>query len=179
MEDQMTCIKCGGSENLNKTKPSNTSIEKLVDYAKLRTQYGESEYKPLHDKLQLLDKHKLENIKWHSDCYKTIVHKGKLKRAEERFLAGNSYSPVVGRPSSRVSASTSKSDKCTLKRSIRDSENECVFNCGQPSNKYSRTVHSDSIGSKLINIKNLTSNDKVRANLAFLSDPGDAQLSSK
>ena len=85
MEDQMTCIKCGGSENLNKTKPSNTSIEKLVDYAKLRTQYGESEYKPLHDKLQLLDKHKLENIKWHSDCYRTVVHKGKLKKQKNVF----------------------------------------------------------------------------------------------
>ena len=106
-----------------------------------------------------------------------MVHSHKVKAASRR----NSSLDVSGHgPSTAKRDRPSKSDPLTSPaRAVRNpahkpKEKICVFSPCNFEGDDLLQVKSDSRGKKLIDIKNSTTDDKVRACLSTLVDPGDA-----
>ena len=80
------------------------AIHSLKDFAKKRSRYSETKYAPLSEKLSKLSDSELEHIHYHKECYKLVVYKGMLERAEKRFCETSTselqmHPAKAGRPS--------------------------------------------------------------------------------
>ena len=67
--------------------------------------YGEAQYTLLAENVERLSSSEHEQVKYHTECYKSVVHKRVLERAEQRFRDSSSrellqVAPAkIGRPS--------------------------------------------------------------------------------
>ena len=112
------------------SSPSESSLGKLLTYAKDRSKYGDSEYVDLAKRLESLSSTGLSarEASYHRSCYKVLVNQAMLERAKERYAKamekGQAGAAVVkkrGRPPS-TGESSSPVDTAPVKRSCR-SEN--------------------------------------------------------
>ena len=69
------------------SSPSESSLGKLLTYAKDRSKYGDSEYVDLAKRLESLSSTGLSarEASYHRSCYKVLVNQAMLERAKERY----------------------------------------------------------------------------------------------
>ena len=104
---------------------------------------------------------------YHRKCYKSLCHQTNLERAERKFE--DDLQSIVQKKRGRPSHSQDSAIK------IRKSFDQelCAF-CQRDSNAEKFQVRTESMGKKLLQIKELSKDEDIRARLAFLSDPMDA-----
>ena len=78
------CIVCLKGGVLTST-PSLESLLKIKEYANKRVSYGETNFSPLCERISNLTEEEFVKLVYHQDCYKLVVHKQHLQRAESRF----------------------------------------------------------------------------------------------
>ena len=78
------CIVCLKGGVLTST-PSLEGLLKIKEYANKRVSYGETNFSPLCERISNLTEEEFVKLVYHQDCYKLVVHKQHLQRAESRF----------------------------------------------------------------------------------------------
>ena len=151
--------------------PSIENISSILKCASDRLLNGEFLLKPLVDFLESLTTDDLKELRYHSHCRKKVEHSHKAKAVGIVVLTV----PALQREVDHL-----KSDPLTSPaRAVRNpahkpKEKICVFSPCNFERDDLLQVKSDSRGRKLIDIKNSTTDDKVRTCLSTLVDPGDA-----
>ena len=96
------CIVCLKGGVLTST-PSLEGLLKIKEYANKRVSYGETNFSPLCERISNLTEEEFVKLVYHQDCYKLVVHKQHLQRAESRFkkrsLLPGSVTPLKKRSS--------------------------------------------------------------------------------
>lgn len=159
-----------------------------------RVSLGDVRLKSLADHLSSLSESDLRNVGYHSECRKPFANKANLEMCRKRARSqtptlsdASSTSYVVPRAAKR--GRSSKTGKSETARTLRQKgckilpkEKKCMFSTCSFCPKASQGLHrvvSDSMGQRLLTIKETTKDDPVRSSLAELSDPGDAAALEK
>ena len=89
-----TCIMCNQDSQEGRTWVENAalvSVYTLLDFAQKRAKYGEAQYTLLAENVERLSSNELEQVKHHTERYKSVVHKRMLERVSMVHLAVNYY----------------------------------------------------------------------------------------
>ena len=161
-----------GKEVVVHTKIEN--IMPILHYATDRLSCGESKFKPLVEYMDSLTDEQLNTVKYHSHGRKKIVNSTKLDRATKRKndelnteCAGGSQK---GRP-----AKLKSSNRNPRLPSHAPKAQVCVFAPCQWEHTELSKVVTDPRGQQLLDIKNFTTDDKIRTALSTLTGASDAK----
>ena len=83
-----TCIICNQDSQEGRTWVKNASLVSVykltscwLDFAQKQAKYGEAQYTLLTENLES----ELEQVNYHTGCYKSVAHKRMLERAKQRY----------------------------------------------------------------------------------------------
>ena len=155
--------------------PSIENISSILQCVSDRLSNGERLLKPLVDFLRSLTSNDLQGVRYHSHCRKKVVHVHKVKVTNNRKSIDDSDGPSSakrGRPSK--SDASKNPIRLTRNTAHKTKEKICVFSPCTWEGEDLHRVESEPRGRKLIDIKNYTTDDKVRTCLCTLVEPGDA-----
>ena len=83
-----TCIICNQDSQEGRTWVKNASlvsVYKLLNFFQKRAKYGEAQYALLAKNLERLSSSELEQVKYHKECYKSVVHKKDTKKSRKEL----------------------------------------------------------------------------------------------
>ena len=127
-----------------------------------RLSNGERLLKPLVDFLRSLTSNDLQGVRYHSHCRKKVVHVHKVKATNNRKSIDDSDGPSSAKRGRPSKADASKNPiRLTRNTAHEPKEKICLFSCIWEGEDLHR-VESEPRGRKLIDIKNYTTDDKVR-----------------
>lgn len=124
----LVCIICNEGAALNKMLTSHPEmIEHLYESCKERLSLGQTDIKPLADRLASLSEVERKSAYYHSECRKPIVNRGMIERLRgvKRALPDDTPSAIPrgpGRPSASSTSSWPKRAKTLPKSQV------CLFN---------------------------------------------------
>ena len=154
--------------------PSIENISSILQYASDRLSNGERLLKPLVDFLRSLRSNDLQSVRYHSHCRKKVVHVHKVKATNNRKSIDDSDGPSSAKRGRQSKADAPKNPiRLTRNTALKPKEKICLSPCIWEGEDLHR-AKSEPRGRKLIDIKNYTTDDKVRTCLSTLVEPGDA-----
>lgn len=187
-KEQELCCVCDNLLLNGKTVVSNPGlvlIKDLLQKAQERVSLGENTYEYIVKKLSGLSDDELRIVRYHRDCRGTVNSKTAIARLGKRYNAIDSGDETIHVPP--VKRGRPSTSSCEPKRSTRQKvcpppkEVKCVFAptfCKWDDDTLHR-VFTDGRGQELINIKDATTNDIVRACLSDLFEKEDASAKEK
>ena len=156
-----TCIICNQDSQEGRTWVKNASLVSVykltscwLDFAQKQAKYGEAQYTLLTENLERLSSSELEQVNYHTGCYKSVVHKRMLERAKQRFRDSSArelqVTPAkIGRPSK--SNDVSGDVGCVRKRYRTDPNcKSCAFQCENPTKGQLHIVQTDDMAKGLL-----------------------------
>lgn len=175
-ESSRTCIICKESADSGRNLVANPEkIQDLVDCCNRRVTLGQLQYREIADYLSQLDEKDLGSVYYHSECRREVINKSKIERLVPK--RDRSASSGAGRPSKVSSCDRPKRTKTQFKAEV------CMFKgcsfCKLEPNEPLHKVMTDSMGAKLLHLKEATNSDEIRACVADLESDGDAAALEK
>lgn len=178
----IVCIICNEGATSSKRLVNNPNmIEDLYHCCNERLSLGQTDVKPLIDRLASLNELERKAACYHSECRKPIVNKSVIERLRsKRVWSSDSISYSVqgpGRPSNAATCSRPKRTKTIPKAEV------CLFSacsfCPNDTLEALHRVSSDKMGENFLEIKSKTQDDQVRICVSELEDAGDASALEK
>lgn len=176
-----------GSKNYKTyvTKPSKQSIEKIINSAKTRVRYGESDLNSVVSNVCDLTAEELiaKGVSYHKICYGNLISAEKIERAKARYdravATGKSteaWKSIIGRPTASSSQTTDLVDTSSsfgpTLRKIQSDSTKCIL-C-QENTMYSlHEVSTASMGLQMLEIGRETNNEHIKARFSFLVATND------
>jgi hypothetical protein len=176
----LICVICkeGGSPHNLVPDPGLDKTLPIKEYAERRVALGELHLKPLADYMASLSHAELSMVRYHAHCRKKVVHKLLVERAEKRCISPTVMlppPPKVGRPS--ISNDPGRPQRVC---GVKPKEKICIFSpCAYDGKETLHLAKSDNRGQTFLNIKHRSTDDRIRACLSSLHDPGDASAQEK
>ena len=153
-------------------------INELLERCKERVDLGENNLLPLLSRLS--GSQHLENICYHSDCRKPIMHTDHKERSKKRMLTeplSGASKRGPGRPQ-KTATETRPQRYQTVPKEVK-----CIFEPGKVcSSSVSDNLHrveSEPMGQKLLDIKKNSKSDEIRVCVSGLEAKGDAAAQEK